>query len=568
MSGAGFLQEPRVVRIGKLLQEIYKQHVRVPRFQRPFVWTDEQRLALLDSIYRGMPVGSILVWRTSQTLPSYDHLGHLRFAEIEQELGPFEYVLDGHQRLTTLYAALMPGALSGLQVDDDGGDAPAPDETDEDTATWPIYFDLKEREFRLRYQGKTKPPHFLPLDLALDSFKLFEFQRGLLSSDEAKADPVEYKKMSNRAEYFSSTLRDYTIPVVPLATEKLSDAAEAFRRINSSGQKMSEAHMAHALMYSESIDLSEQLEAVRVELIPLGWGDIEHETILKVIKAGLDLDVVGSVPDQLVAKLKGEDVDAVFERAQRGLERAINFLQDDQIGVFGPKVLPYELQLVLLADALTDAPEILDDWVLRRFRRWFWQTTNQEEFSGSKTTVARYARKLFRSFFQEVEGFEHEWHINYDQPYEYRLTKKFDMRTAQTRAFCLILAHHARQFLKEGEEDPRETLAREGAKAMWKLPSARASDWRERFLVAPESQKEVSKLLSSNLGLDDAFLKRHMLRRLPYRGGFYDVFGTLGSGEVGREELLKRVQASFWERWGGVGSLDDLYEDIYNADDD
>jgi hypothetical protein len=315
MSGPGFLQEPRVVRVGKLLQEIYKQHVRVPRFQRPFVWTDEQRLALLDSIYRGMPVGSILVWRTSQTLPSYDHLGHLRFAEVDQERGPFEYVLDGHQRLTTLYAALMPGALSGLQVDDEA-EAPPPEETGEDGATWPIYFDLKEREFRLRYQGRVKPPHFLPLDLALDSFKLFEFQRELLSCEAAKAEPAEYKRYSNRAEHFSSTLREYPVLVATLATESVEVAAQAFVRVNRASSPMGEAQLIHALLSSTGMVFGERLEALRAVVAARGDGVLSDEALVARLKAAAGLEVGPGSMEALVARLV-EEGEALFEMAVR-----------------------------------------------------------------------------------------------------------------------------------------------------------------------------------------------------------------------------------------------------------
>ena len=59
-----------VMFLGKLVERIAAGKIRVPRFQRTFVWKQADLLRLLDSILRGFPIGSILVWDTEDNIES------------------------------------------------------------------------------------------------------------------------------------------------------------------------------------------------------------------------------------------------------------------------------------------------------------------------------------------------------------------------------------------------------------------------------------------------------------------------------------------------------------------
>lgn len=50
--------------IHTLITGINKGKIKIPQFQRKFVWKDEQALDLLDSIANNYPIGSLLLWRT------------------------------------------------------------------------------------------------------------------------------------------------------------------------------------------------------------------------------------------------------------------------------------------------------------------------------------------------------------------------------------------------------------------------------------------------------------------------------------------------------------------------
>ena len=66
---------PEVVFLGKLVERIAAGKIRVPRFQRAFVWKQTDLHALLDSVLRGFPIGSILVWDTEETIATTGRVG-------------------------------------------------------------------------------------------------------------------------------------------------------------------------------------------------------------------------------------------------------------------------------------------------------------------------------------------------------------------------------------------------------------------------------------------------------------------------------------------------------------
>jgi uncharacterized protein with ParB-like and HNH nuclease domain len=93
---------PSNPRIASLLSDVTKGNIKIPVFQREFVWNDEQIMSLLDSIYRGYPVGSLLLWSTKERLRHERNVGGFRLPDTPEDF-PVNYVLDGQQRLTTLY---------------------------------------------------------------------------------------------------------------------------------------------------------------------------------------------------------------------------------------------------------------------------------------------------------------------------------------------------------------------------------------------------------------------------------------------------------------------------------
>src|SRR5436305_12362796 len=75
----------------------------IPKLQRAFVWNGKKAAMLLDSVYRGMPIGSLTIWDTSKA--NKNLLRHtLQILPAFQEHNKrVWFILDGQQRLSVLY---------------------------------------------------------------------------------------------------------------------------------------------------------------------------------------------------------------------------------------------------------------------------------------------------------------------------------------------------------------------------------------------------------------------------------------------------------------------------------
>ena len=97
--------EPQSSNLSSLVNDIERGLVKIPQFQRDFVWRKQKAAKLLDSIVKGYPIGTFILWRTKESLRSVREIGGAELPQTPE--GDFtQYVLDGQQRLTSLFAAL------------------------------------------------------------------------------------------------------------------------------------------------------------------------------------------------------------------------------------------------------------------------------------------------------------------------------------------------------------------------------------------------------------------------------------------------------------------------------
>src|SRR2546427_2884466 len=91
------------ISVRELVDKVQRGELQLPEMQRRYIWPATRVRDLLDSLYRGYPSGTILVWETEQERPTGE------FA-VEQKENPFKghkMLLDGQQRLTSLTAILL-----------------------------------------------------------------------------------------------------------------------------------------------------------------------------------------------------------------------------------------------------------------------------------------------------------------------------------------------------------------------------------------------------------------------------------------------------------------------------
>lgn len=407
--GQHFLRQPAVQRLPVLLEELQTGELRIPPFQRDFVWEGWQRLHLLDSVLKGLPAGSVMVWRTTRALKTDPQLGPLRRQLPDPPKNwTRQYLLDGRQRLTTLFAALAPGLWT--REDDElpaEWSRTAPDETE-----WAISFDLDSGEFVLGERDG-----LLPLRVLLDDFT-FDRWLGEFGGQQ--------RQRWNSARALKSAVLDYLIPVMPLHTDDLSAVTLTFKRVNRAGTPMGDLAMARALSWTEGgFDLELAIRRVLSHLSPSPWRSLEPETAFKVLAAVVGLEPFGIDVEALAREVQADK--NVVARLRRTLVATFRILGD--MGVTGPASLPYERALVLAAWVITEAP---DARRMELLSGWLADACISEAFSNSPPHVMRAMKRELVSVVQgESPG---------RRPRKARRARKFSMAWARSRVAAVVMA--------------------------------------------------------------------------------------------------------------------------------
>ena len=500
MARSPFASNPVIVRLPVLVEEIASRGIRIPRFQRPFEWSDGQRLTLLDSIKQGLPIGSLLTWKTStHKLASYEKLGPFALRPALDE-AQRTYLLDGHQRVSTLYGALWSTPVATDSEEETSSD---------DETRWPIYYDLEAEKFLLAgRKQRSRPNTWLPLSTLFDGEALWQALAPLRES--GRSD------LAKRARALAETFTDYQVPVVPILSEDLPQVIESFRRINSQGTAMSEVSMVRALTWSTDFDRVAQLEQlIGVQLVPLGWGELEPQELLDALKVFFKLRVYDSEATELSAIVKDTNKMTRFASC---LKQAIQFLLA-HCGIAGPKLLPYRYQLACLIAAAGETEKLGGDTAAcNRLEQWFWATTYQEYFGGAMDRQLREAAEHVRALAKGPVGVGPAHGLGKQTALP--RSRRFQLKSARSRALALLLLRQQPQ--QEDGTVPTtvaERVSREGGVTIPKIVTSSQLSLDEgalsdspgnRWIALPEHVfAMMNKLRQGPVG--STFLRSHLI---------------------------------------------------------
>ena len=217
--------------LSKLIEDIDMGEIGLPDIQRPFVWTPAKVRDLFDSMYKGFPVGYLLFWVNGLGN------GHRQIGTDTKQKIPRLLIVDGQQRLTSLYAV-----LKGKQIL----------RSDYTPQYIQIAFRPKDAKFEVTDAAIRRDPEFIH-----DISKLWagEPSRNRFVKDFI-ARLREYREVSDKEEDMLNELIDrlYDLQHYPFTALELSpnieeeQVAEVFVRINSKGITLNQADFILTLM--------------------------------------------------------------------------------------------------------------------------------------------------------------------------------------------------------------------------------------------------------------------------------------------------------------------------------
>lgn len=214
----------------QLVESINQGHIALPDLQRPFVWKPSKVRDLLDSMYRGFPVGYLLLWATDAE-PGARQIGTAH----RDQSAPRWLIVDGQQRLTSLYSV-----MTGNQVLRD----------DYSQSRIRIAFRPKDGTFAVaNAQTDNNVEYVADVTQLWQSFRKtsrafierYETARGELTDDELEHLEDNLDRVRD--------LQTFQFDIVELdASVDEEQVAEIFVRINSEGVKLNQADFILTLM--------------------------------------------------------------------------------------------------------------------------------------------------------------------------------------------------------------------------------------------------------------------------------------------------------------------------------
>lgn len=415
--------EPSIQYLQHILEMVSTGALRIPRFQRPFVWLEDRQLELMRSIREGIPIGALMIWRTTDApVAFYEKLGEFPL-NVNPSASPQQYLLDGVQRITTLY-----GALSEWNSKFDRSGVGGPERV--------LYFNFEDNDFVFADRD-IFVDELMPMSIVFKTMELIKFQRNLANAG--------HEKWIDISTELASRFKDYKVPLLSINTDDLSIATSTFQRVNTQGARMSDFHMIHALTWANDFDLQEELEGLKSEyLAPLLWAEVDDEIILKVCKGLRGLNLYKAEP-KAISKLIREDRQ-LLKRAVICVRNTAEFLANE-VSIPSPDFVPYAFQIIFIAIASDDGR-----WTQQQKAQivnWVWFTTYTEAFSGMSDDRVK---RALNDFTRMMETGEMIWSNVIKKLSLHTPRERFDFRSVRSKATVLALARHYDELDNSGFE--------------------------------------------------------------------------------------------------------------------
>jgi len=413
----------------ELMRNIENGIYQIPKFQRDFIWEKERVAKLLDSIIKGYPIGTFILWKTRNRLKTVKKIGSKIFKELPE--GDFVYyILDGQQRITSLYLA-----VKGIILHEGGN-------------YQEIYVDLKNAnewtknpEFDEEIVTIEKPDH----NLFVTFYELVNERTSRLAR---KFDGfVDRDEIEELIDDLKDMIRGYEFPTIEIENQPLGRVTEIFTRINTAGKTLTLFEIMNAKVYEEKegkviFDLEEKFNALINDLENANYETIaENKTIILqlislILKQNAKRDVILSLP-------KEEFID-VWDDAVKSLKLAVDKLRT-YFRIPVSKLLPYYALLVPISYFyyINDLKEPDPDQI-KDLERYFFRSAFTNRFSSAVESKLNNDVKIIEKIKnKEKIDWNNELPVNFDKELlKEWLKKPFTTSNAFDKGVLCILAYY------------------------------------------------------------------------------------------------------------------------------
>ncbi|MCC5983608.1 MAG: DUF262 domain-containing protein [Rhodobacteraceae bacterium] len=345
------------MQISSILDYIDNGHMALPEFQRGYVWGREQVRKLFQSLYRGHPVGSLLVWATDASTAA--HRGDGQLAP-----GVVKLLLDGQQRITSLY-----GVIRGKPPRFFDGNAKA--FTD-------LRFNLDTEEFEFFQPIKMRDdPLWIDVTEVMQKGNagIGAFVTGLSQNPDNLLRIGDF--MGRMNQLLGIRDKAFHIEEVTGADKTLDVVVDIFNRVNSGGTKLSKGDLALAKICA---DWPEARDTMKASLAR--WRSDGYDFSLDWLLRSVNTVLTGEAKFLHLHSQDADDIADALKRAVRHIDTALNMI-GGRLGLDHDRVLFSKFAIPVMVRYLDARGGKLDERTRDKLLFWYVQTGMWGRFSGS-----------------------------------------------------------------------------------------------------------------------------------------------------------------------------------------
>lgn len=403
------------VPLKQLLSQASNGDLQLPDFQRSWVWDDDHIRSLLASISLSYPIGAVMSLQTGNPEVQF-RPRPLEGVELSKSVEPEFLLLDGQQRSTSLFLALM--SKGPVPTRDAKGKELLrryyadirrclnPNEDRED-AIISVPADRVVRTFRgepildLSSREREIEAGMFPLEIVLDASETMNWMLAFVSPPNGD----QAARTATWKEFYASVVEPfdhYQVPMIQLAKSTPKEAVcQVFEKVNTGGVSLTVFELLTATYAIENFNLREDWESRRNKLgvhevlLKLDATQfLQIVTLLATYRRRKDHATAGGEADRAPAvsckrrdllRLRLDEYRTWAGPASAGLERCVPFLHSEHI--FQANDVPYATQLVPLATIIAILGPAADGHGPRqKLARWFWSGVFGEMYGGATET--------------------------------------------------------------------------------------------------------------------------------------------------------------------------------------
>jgi len=403
----------------EILKDVNSGKIQLPDFQRGWVWDDDRIKGVIASVAKSFPIGAVMLLETGNE--------NIRFKTkpVEGVLGlngtkPEMLILDGQQRITSLYQAIMTKRV--VNTRDSRGceikrwyyiDMVKALDTDSDLEE--AIFSINENKIITENFGRD-----IILDLSTEEneFKNLMYPVSMVDNyDEWRTKFIEYwdydrDKIKFWNEFEKKIIKGfngYNLPVIVMKKENTKEAVcQVFEKVNTGGVSLTVFELLTASFASDEFDLKADWENIKNKFKP--YKILNNTSNTDIIQA---ITLYSTFNKRLAAITSGltENIPSVSAKRKEMLNLTLSeylkyrdeivegFIKSSKIlvenHIFNSRDLPYSTQLVPMAAILAKLGDKIDNVGNKnKLMRWFWCGVFGELYGSANET--RYALDMIQ----------------------------------------------------------------------------------------------------------------------------------------------------------------------------